>query len=182
MAKITVDPPPPFPGPRPVDLGDGVLVPRRIKIRYEDDPGVPFVVSIETAVRGGRLACTSLTLDAIADGPPVTTEALRDVPLAGIIRQALRGLVYVRVPGQPKKYELFAPEADVAKDGPTDEALRAAATIYRIAYALNDRPTKAVASALDLTHPTAARWVARARERGFLGPTTKGHAGEGQED
>lgn len=157
--------------------GDGVLVPERVTIHYEDDDDLPYTVDLEVVVRAGRLVCETLTLHAIDDGPPVTTDALRRVPVAGIVRAGLVGHVLERDPDNPQSYTPFSPDADIAKHGPTDEALRAAATIYRLAYALGDSPTKAVATALELTHSTAARWVATARERGFLASTTQGRAG-----
>ena len=55
----------------------------------------------------------------------------------------------------------FDPE--VAKHGPTPEALEAVATIYRLAYATSEAPTKAVVETLGLAGSTAGRWVMQAR-------------------
>jgi hypothetical protein len=59
----------------------------------------------------------------------------------------------------------------------TDELLATVARVYR------DRvdegaPTRAVAEEFTVSHSTAARYVAQARERGLLGRTTAGLAGE----
>jgi len=52
------------------------------------------------------------------------------------------------------------------RDGPTDEALRWVAYLYRFALVMEEPPTATVERMLKLT---AARWVALARQRGFLG-------------
>ena len=162
-----------------VDLGDGVRVPEHVTIHAEpgEDDDLPYAVDLEVVVRDGRLVCETLALHALEGGEPVTTEGLRRVPVTGIMRHGLVGHVYEPVPGEPAKFTTFAPDPEIARNGPTEEALRAAAVIYRLAYALGEGPTKAVASALELTHSTAARWVATARDRGYLGPTTQGRAG-----
>jgi hypothetical protein len=67
---------------------------------------------------------------------------------------------------------------DITGQGPTDEALEYVALAYRFAYALGEAPTKGVMDRLKLTRSTAAKWVMAARERGYLGPTTPGAAGE----
>jgi hypothetical protein len=66
--------------------------------------------------------------------------------------------------------------SDVAKEGPTDRALRWVAHIYRYGLAIGYKPTKAVAEAVGLSRPTAGRWIAAAREKGFLGPAEVGKA------
>jgi hypothetical protein len=44
---------------------------------------------------------------------------------------------------------------------------------------IGDPPTASVAKSLNLPHSTAARWVAKAREKRFLGPPERqGKAGE----
>ncbi len=64
-------------------------------------------------------------------------------------------------------------------EGPTDEALQAAATVYRLAHACGEPPTKAVEDRFGLTRSTAGRYVAKARERGLLKQTTPGKAAAG---
>jgi hypothetical protein len=160
-----------------VDLGDGVLVPERVTVTatpdMEGDP--PHEVVAEVVAHDGRLVCEEVTLRRVDGGPPVTTESLRRVPLAGIVGAGLRGSV---LESGEDGVRPFSIPSDVAAHGPTDQALRAAATVYRFSHALGEPPTKAVAASLGLTHSTAARWVAKARERGYLGPTSQGRAGE----
>jgi hypothetical protein len=62
----------------------------------------------------------------------------------------------------------------------TDEQLRDVAETYRAAYAERRAPTAAVARRFHVSRSTAGRYVQRARERGFLGPTQPRVAGEQQ--
>ena len=45
-----------------------------------------------------------------------------------------------------------------------------------------DPPTEKVAEEMHVARSTAARWVAAARKRGFLGPALRGRAGERMEE
>ncbi len=54
------------------------------------------------------------------------------------------------------------------RDGPTDEALRWVAYLYRFALVMEEPPTATVERMLELPRSTAGRWVALARQRGFL--------------
>lgn len=49
--------------------------------------------------------------------------------------------------------------------------------VYAEAWHRGDPPTKAVAGWGNVSDSTAAKWVSKARELGFLGPTTKGRPG-----
>jgi hypothetical protein len=160
-------------GLRYVDIGDGVTVPETIDITVSPDmpdDDVPYEVRLHLVAADGRLVCQTVTVEATDQSGPVTAEGLRGIPLAGLLRWGVRE--HARQQGRR-----FNPDPDVAKDGPTPEALRAAATVYRLAYALGEPPTKAVSVSLGLTYSTAARWVAKAREAGLLGATTQGRAG-----
>lgn len=58
-----------------------------------------------------------------------------------------------------------------------DEHYRRVAEIYASAAQRGEPPTKAVAEALVIAKSSAAKQVARARERGFLPPTSRGRVG-----
>src|SRR5829696_3111657 len=60
----------------------------------------------------------------------------------------------------------------------TDALLREVADIYRAN--VSGKPTQAVAGHFDRGHRSAALYIKRARERGFLGRAIKGKAGEQQ--
>jgi hypothetical protein len=55
--------------------------------------------------------------------------------------------------------------------------LRWVAHIYQFAVAVGAKPTKWIEESFGLSRPTAGRWIAAARERGFLGPAELGKAG-----
>jgi hypothetical protein len=125
---------------------------------------------------------------------------LREVPLATILREsvAVAGRVRVHraqgdntVPAEGKvldfevrEYEYGSPEVaaeiqarliesyDARSGAPlSDDVLRRVADIYRAAHAAGDPPTRTVMLAFNVSRSTAGRYVQRARERGFLGPT-----------
>ncbi len=77
-------------------------------------------------------------------------------------------------------YEQFAAGARLPRQGSplTDENLHQVAELYRAAVEHGDPPTQTVADAMHAARSTAARWVAAARERGFLGPAVRGRGGE----
>lgn len=59
----------------------------------------------------------------------------------------------------------------------TDDLLEEVATVYRAAK--GKHPTQAVMDHFPVTRPTASRWIRRARDRDFLGPSRgQGKAGE----
>jgi hypothetical protein len=51
-----------------------------------------------------------------------------------------------------------------------------AAGMTAVAYAIGANPTQAVET-FGLPRATAIRWIAKARESGYLGPAVKGRAG-----
>ena len=63
-------------------------------------------------------------------------------------------------------------------DFPEEATSEHVAVIYRIAYACSRPPTQAVAEAFDVSRATAGRWIADARDQGFLGPAIERQAGE----
>jgi hypothetical protein len=60
----------------------------------------------------------------------------------------------------------------------TAEHLSEVAERYRKALKQGLPPTQTVADEMHAARSTAARWVAKARERGLLGPARRGRAGE----
>lgn len=61
-----------------------------------------------------------------------------------------------------------------------DDHLKRVRDIYRAAVERGDPPTQTVAQEMHAARSTAARWVAKARERGLLGASLPGRAGEGE--
>ena len=56
---------------------------------------------------------------------------------------------------------------------------RKVADVYRDAWRRSNSPTQTVASRFNVSPSTAAKWVKRARDMGFLGKTTAGRPGIG---
>lgn len=54
--------------------------------------------------------------------------------------------------------------------GPVTETLKTVAVIYRVARALRQSSRRKLMTIFEISGPTADRWVAKARERGFLNP------------
>jgi hypothetical protein len=113
-------------------------------------------------------------------GRPVTTEVLRQARIGDWINLALMRTTVVdpeqqpiRVIDNPDSREPWGliPPDDLADGGPTDRALRWVAHIYRYGFAVSYNPTKAVMEQLKLPRSTAGRWIAAAREAGYLGPS-----------
>ena len=70
----------------------------------------------------------------------------------------------------PLPWGKIAPDG-VADHGPTDRALRWTAHFDRYGYTVSYNPTKTVQESLQLPRSAAAgRWIAAAREAGYLGP------------
>ena len=70
------------------------------------------------------------------------------------------------------------PPEGLSEEGPTDRVLLWVAHLYRLGLAIDYNPTKAVEENLKVPRSTAGRWIARARERGYLEPAEgQGRAG-----
>ena len=65
----------------------------------------------------------------------------------------------------------------VSGHGPTPEALRWVARIYKVAVATSFEPRQQIARTFDLAPETASDWISRARRAGLLGETTSGKVG-----
>lgn len=149
----------------------GVPFYRVLEITVTSDRGLPCDVELVATMRNDQYEVDKLTCSRKRNGPEVTGELIRSIPVGRVLRA-----------GALRANSLFgSPHADAAKirgQGPTDESLRVVASVYRMALAVRDDPTSAVTNALKLPRPTAARWVKSARQRGFLGPTEERRAGE----
>ena len=73
------------------------------------------------------------------------------------------------------------PRAEPGKRLP-DELLEEVARVYRYALGRGWPPTNAVKKALNVSRPTAGRYVVRARRAGLLGPARPGVAGEVEQE
>lgn len=154
--------------------------------RRFDDPGLPYVVevTVEWDEALGRFVCASLKCSRRTGRPPVTSDGMRTVNVGGITRAALVSaseVSLVNPHSNPEWKAMFenlnADPAGIGARGLSDEALRAAALVYAQAYAIGEPPVEEVAEVLEVPRSTAARWVAKAREAGYLGKTEPRKAG-----
>jgi len=151
---------------------EGVLAPKRIPATATGhDPD--YDLELEIALERGRYVMRSMTCRARRGGA-VTSEGVTHLPIAQILR-----IIVGRVLGNPLLISWGGGGKRVsASQGPTEEALRRVATVYRVAHLMGLPPTESVAQDLALPRSTAGRWVSMARSRGFLGPAEPRKAGE----
>jgi hypothetical protein len=151
------------------------------------EEGLPYRLELRVVHEEGRFVVDQLTVKRREGGPPVTTERLREVPIAALLRLAVESNIMRVGPttreGNRSSWELTwasplaLSERAKGGGGPSDEDLRTVAALYQVAYATGQAPTRLVMNRLELPRSTASRWIALARERGLLGPATPGKAG-----
>ncbi len=163
-------------------LGDGRHTPRRFAFLVDED-SEPYLLEIHVVFVDGRPTCENLQVRQKPGGPPVTSEGLRRVPLAGYVR-ACAGMHAQRITSEPDGQQVShgtwgsANQADRAASAVapvrkrrqiTDGFLAEVAAVYTGA---DDSPVRAVERAFGpgVPRPTAARWVLEARRRGYLPP------------
>ena len=135
---------------------------------------------------------------------PVTASALRSVPLGRLVnaflerlredpiqassrllsgtaddfRDAANKLKGRHTESEAKAIQQLASEPRRGgRKGHGDDHYAAVAEVYATAWADGVHPTKAVSEHWTVAKTTAAKWVFRARELGFLQPTTRGRPG-----
>jgi len=166
-------------GSKLVPIAPGLVAPPRQTANVEDLNGYDArleVVVVPTADgRAGRFECATVSVTRREGGPAVTTEALRAVPVARLVKEV--GAGSVMVVSHDDEHSLAADDRSLSDEmvqrfkqaGPTDEVLWWVAYVYRLALAIGSPPTRLVEKWLELPRSTAGRWVAAARDRGFLG-------------
>ncbi len=167
-----------FPPRQPIRWGP-YLLPKSYRASF-DDPDRPFTVSIEVAVTASGFACREISFTARPGREPLQGSELR-VPIAGMIRHSAPVVAMQEPSDQPGKWwPLWSDEAVAAfyaafrsyerkggREPITTARLREVARIYK-ANERSGAPSKAVATALDLSDSYARALVARAREASLL--------------
>jgi hypothetical protein len=158
----------------------------------DDDEGGPNL-DLTWQVRNGAPECTDVNITAAEKGHEIRVTGLRGIRVEDCLERTVRWMMSTRTDGSdepqlPEKTHWFdfatgreaVRQTRAARAGRrvkiTDNFLREVAEVYRANVA--DRPTQSVAEYFDRGHSAAALYVKRARAAGFLGPTTKGKAGE----
>jgi hypothetical protein len=142
-----------------------------------------YDVEAEIVFEEGRLICDRLTVARREGGPPVTTEGIRRIGIATLLHVAAEYNVMHITPTGDEAYKAMWPMLPMLSEraqhggGPSEEDLWLVATVYQVAYATGEAPTKTVMNRLALPRSTASRWIRMARERGLLGPATPSKAG-----
>jgi hypothetical protein len=174
-----------------IELGPNLALPRAFTFGIEEERRYSLEAEVvyEQPVGGrmGHFVCNRLTVKRREDGPPITTEGLREVAINAFVRLAVEARRMRVGPtireGNKSTWELTwagpiaLSERARAGGGPSEEDLRAVADVYQLAYATGAPPAKTVTQRLGLPRSTASRWIRMARERGLLGPATPRKAG-----
>jgi hypothetical protein len=166
-------------------------------INWPDTLKGPWSLRFHWAVIDGRAECIGLGIGpADEDHPlPVTRSLVRELPIGKLISEELQtyrsllvALEHGQLPGASKAAKAAARElAPAFSERPQRAGGRRpkydnghfaeVAKVYGHAYAAGRTPTRAVAKHFSASPSAAAKWVARARKMGFLGPTDPGVAG-----
>jgi hypothetical protein len=149
-------------------LNPGMAAPLEFTYRVELER--LYSLDFEAVYEQGRYVVNQLTIRRREDGPPVTTEGIREIPVHALLRVTLERYLATLEP-------LELSERARAGGGPSEQDLRAVAIVYQVAYATGAAPTRTVMERLSLPRSTAGRWIRMARERGLLGPATPRKAG-----
>jgi len=179
------------------------VIPTSYRITFDDPDRFKVVLELQVRVREGeRPELAELRCVQRADGPPVSSGMLRELPLGSLVRESARlaahrldhvwdgGWVGTPLWSEPTKtqkdamQQVFAEYRNASltrKPGRRvpDDLLHRVADIYRRALTDGRPPTRAVEIELHCSRATAGRWVAQARGRDYLGAAVKkGKAGE----
>ena len=147
----------------------------------------PVLVDMRLEVRDGKPSITRLACSETPGGPEVTTSTLRGLKVPDLKEEAISlTLSFVWLSDRPppgvtgaearrqwvrddeKKFAQTVSGADRSgrRRSVTDGLLRQVADVYREYQ--HGTPTKAVAEKLGTSHRNATRWIASAKQRGFI--------------
>jgi hypothetical protein len=139
---------------------------------WPDPAQGPYRLTLYWLRRNGRPEVVGMQL--LAQGPDeakhltLMTSTLRDVKIAEIAAEERERLEHIPA-SKPE------PEVLLAGMRPaTVKRLARVAEIYQEAWRAGENPTKAVARRMNTTAPAAGNLVKRARDAGFLPPTSAG--------
>lgn len=162
-----------------IPVAPGLVAKSPVRFSVEDVNGYDVVLDVDavpmSAARSGRFVCRQLTVSQREGGPPVTSEAVRSIPVARLTKEAGARHVWSFDSSEGginilSKRALTDEMVQRFKaTGPTDESLWWVAYVYRLALVAGEPPTKTVEQALELPRSTTGRWIAAARQRNFLG-------------
>ena len=158
-------------------VGSDIYAPTRIELTAVGMDDLAADVTAVLVLDGRRYSVQELRITRREDGPPITGELIRRIPVKAIIRGSVSDSAELREPGREVTFAEFTrilevDDPDAARrmvtGGPTDEMLLWVARIYVMAELAGDPPAKAVKENLDIPMPTANNWIRRAKDRGIL--------------
>lgn len=176
-------------------LDPHTIVPRIFTVTATTEPGESPGLEVELGVAVddyGHAVCGELQVAAAALSEPITGEVLRTIPIRQLIHEAVAAAASKITETLPDGDQVLGPLTPADRESldkglgrrprrgsPITEAtLRDVASRYKAAVEAGKPPTQAVARELNIARSTAARWVAAARKRGFLGAAMRGKGGE----
>ena len=107
------------------------------------------------------------------DGARITTESLREMPVAHLLRLAVNAVLGIVADANGDDYWVrWLKEIETTRamraDGPTPANLAFAAEVYRVGLILRRSPVMMVTETFGLRERSAAHWIKLAKERGHL--------------
>lgn len=152
-----------------VEIAPKLTLPTPMRIDVENWDGYDLFLIL--ALVDGSYRCRELRVIQREEGPEVSRETLRSVPVATFMRASRQVAAY------PVDLRAMGQRYSVRQNR---EVIQWVAAVYRLAYATGNPPKQEVAERFGISPATAGRWIARARhpEYGFLEPATEpGRAG-----
>lgn len=176
--------PPAVPGV--IQIGGLVVPARNAGIEWTDPPTrIPLLVDLEWSLIDGRVEPVRVTISSRDADRAVTAEVVRRVPIGKIVAEtrAARHAYWEQEAAKFYPSETDAQRDNVARAAEVhrpDGGLSEVADVYRTAWERGDSVQQAVAAKFNLSPSGAAKRIARARARGYLGEAIGPKAGERQ--
>lgn len=171
-----------------------------VRFRWPDDDG-DLEVTLHFAEGEGRGECIGVDLRTFrwagdpypprklpgSEPRPLTTADLRGLRLGELVERGRasvfraltepsRDAEWDEAPWAAGQLEPWQPRGRGRPPLYGPEHFAEVARVYRDAFARGRKPTRAVAQRFSVTQATAAKWVARSRQMGYLPPTARGRA------
>jgi hypothetical protein len=153
-----------------VEIVPGVEGPKRVLFEDLTTDGITFRADIRFDQDQRRYICHEIRA---RGGDGISSETLRYAPVAKWIQDYFlyeEGTIRELPNRDGREPWGLTPPADVA-EAPTSRALKWTAHLYRLGFAVGSNPTKSVEEGLGLPRSTVGRWIAKARQAGYLGPS-----------
>jgi hypothetical protein len=183
--RSVIEPAPPA-VPGFIQIG-GLVVPARDADIEWTDPSTkaPLLVDLEWSLIDGRAEPVRVAIRSRDGDRPVTAEMVRRVPIGKIVAETRAAR---RAYWEAENAKFYPSETDAQRDNVAraaevhrpDGGLSEVADVYRAAWVRGDSVQHAVAAKFNLSPSGAAKRIARARARGYLGEAIGTRAGERQ--